>query len=168
MNELVRIQTQSETLDHLAAVRQRDEAPVFQPVQDALDTYLDSMYNRNREHRKNSGIDAQIMDCTRAFLGEYTPEKLAQIRQAGGSEVFMGLTGTKCRAGIAWLLDIFSSEEDKTWGLKPTPDPELPPQDEMRIVQGIQQVMFQRVQQLMAQSQEQGTPLEQVITPDVA
>lgn len=171
MNELVRISNQAETVELMRQERERarpDLADVATPVQDPLDQHLDSLYLRCREHRKNSGIDDQILNCTRAFLGEYTPEKLSQIRQTGGAEVYMGLTGTKCRAGIAWLLDIFSSEEDKTWGLKPTPEPDLSPSDETRIVQAAQQRMIERAQQIVAQAQEQGIPPEQAITPEIA
>ena len=167
MNELVGLKSQAETVESLNPSAGVEDSEALAPVQDELDQFLDSMYSRNREHRKQSGIDDKILSCSRAFLGEYSPEKLSEIKEADGSTVYVGLTGTKCRAGIAWLLDIFSSEEDKTWGLKHTPDPDISPTDEERIVTSARENLMRRVQQISADAEKQGVPEDQALSPDV-
>jgi hypothetical protein len=57
--------------------------------------------------------------------GEYDSGKLAEIRQFGGSEIFMRLTDAKCRACAAWITDVMAME--RPWDIAPTPKPDLPP-----------------------------------------
>lgn len=70
-------------------------------------------------------IEERIIDALRRRNGEYDPEKLAQIRSQGGSEIYMMLTSIKCRAAIAWVNDILFPAGDKPWKVGPTPIPEL-------------------------------------------
>ncbi|MBY6105017.1 hypothetical protein KUW19_00810 [Ferrimonas balearica] len=96
-------------------------------------------------------VQDRLMDCLRRRRGEYSSEKLAQIKKAGGAEVFMQITGSKCRAAKAWLADIFTSSGDRPWTLSPTPYPELPPQLKMQLVStAVQQAMQLGVPQEMA------------------
>ena len=67
----------------------------------------------------------RIIDALRRRNGEYAPDKLAQIRAQGGSEIYMMLTSIKCRAAIAWINDILFPAGDKPWKVSPTPIPEL-------------------------------------------
>ena len=70
-------------------------------------------------------IEELMLRSLRQRNGEYEPSKLAEIRQVGGSEVFLKLTEIKCRAAEAWLRDIEMDSGAPPWGLKPTPIPEL-------------------------------------------
>ena len=72
-------------------------------------------------------IEERIIDSLRRRNGEYDPEKLAQIRAQGGSEVFMMLTSIKCRAAEAWIKDVLFPAGDKPWDIVHTPLPELDP-----------------------------------------
>lgn len=78
-------------------------------------------------------IEERIVDSLRRRNGEYDPEKLAQIRAQGGSEVYMMLTSIKCRAAEAWINDVLFPAGDKPWEIVHTPLPELDP-DTMAVV----------------------------------
>jgi hypothetical protein len=84
--------------------------------------------------------------------GEYDPDKLAEIKEQGGSEIFIQLSSVKCRAATSWLRDtLLGTGADKPWGLDATPEPTLPPE----IVAGLQQ---QLTQQLMTHMEQGGVP----------
>ena len=70
-------------------------------------------------------IEERMIDALRRRNGEYAPDKLAQIRSQGGSEIYMMLTSIKCRAAIAWINDVLFPAGDKPWKIETTPIPEL-------------------------------------------
>lgn len=80
-------------------------------------------------------IERQMLRAMRQRNGEYEPDKLAQIRQMGGSEVFMMLTEVKCRAAESWLRDILLDTGEPPWDLEPTPLPDLSPDQEQELEQ---------------------------------
>jgi len=108
-----------------------------------LVAHINAVWDRNSQYRQESGIDERLIQALRQRENVYDPEKLSAIQAHGGSEAFMGVTGLKCRAGEAWLLDILSSLHDKSWTLQPTPIPDLPPD----IQQGIVETTLIEVQQ---------------------
>lgn len=90
-------------------------------------------------------IERQMLDAVRSRRGEYSPEKLAQIREQGGSEIYMMLFATKARQLKALLAEIFiGTGVDKCWTLRPSPKADLPPEVASQIMQGV----FEQVQQL--------------------
>ena len=83
-------------------------------------------------------IEKQMLDAVRSRRGEYSPEKLAQIKEQGGSEIYMMLFATKARQLKALLAEIFiGSGADKCWTLKPSPKADLPPEVASQIMQGV-------------------------------
>ena len=75
---------------------------------------------------------------------EYDPNKLAEIRDQGGSEIFMGIVSAKCRTATAWLRDtLLGQGQDKPWSLSATPIPEVPPD----VAQNMQNIMRQNLWQ---------------------
>ncbi len=73
-------------------------------------------------------IEEKMVDGLRRRNGEYSPQKLAQIKQQGGSEVFMMLTQIKCRAAEAWINDVLFPSGDKPWKVEATPIPDISPE----------------------------------------
>ena len=64
--------------------------------------------------------------------------KLSKIKQAGSSDVFIGITGIKCRAFESWVHDIYTNAKRKrTWSLKPTPIADLPKEEQTRIAASV-------------------------------
>lgn len=79
-----------------------------------------------RAKRAKERVDIRLLDCMRRRNGEYSPAKLAQIRQEGGSEIYMELTAVKCRAAASWIMDVLLSPLERAWGLEPTPVSDVP------------------------------------------
>lgn len=93
-----------------------------------------------------SAIDEVLLSCLRQRQGEYDPSELALMGNTS-IRTFYGITGTKCRAGEAWLNDILTASGERAWNLKPTPLPEVPDFVKNLIVQQIREEL-QRYGQL--------------------
>ena len=101
--------------------------------------------------------------CLRQRNGEYDPEKLAEIRKQGGSEIFMNLTSAKCRGASSWLRDtLMGAGADKPWAVGHSPIPELPSD----VMHRIHQELTAQIMQFMQMTGGVEPPLEQ--TRDLA
>lgn len=127
---------------------------------------------RNHRNSANSGpkesLNERLLAASRAFNGQYDPQKLAEIRKFGGSDVYAKIVAAKVRGATSLLREIYLGPE-KPWALEPTPDPEIPDPVEqdvakvlafeveglMRAGQPIDEVAIQqRAQQLMQQAHQ--------------
>lgn len=97
----------------------------------SLASYINQHFQNARDAKTQ--IEQDMIESLRQRRGEYDPAKLADIRNMGGSEIYMMLTSIKCRAAEAWIQDILIQPGDKTWAVKPTPVPEMPPHIEKMI-----------------------------------
>lgn len=81
------------------------------------------------EIAKSAKMDVthRLTDCLYRKKGEYSPTHLEKIKKAGVSDIYMQITGTKCRAAKSWLSDLFSPVGERPFTIEPTPIPELPP-----------------------------------------
>ena len=101
--------------------------------------------------RAKISIEEEMIEAARARKGEYSPEKLAKIRQAGGSEAYFNLTETKCRAAKAWIEDVVLQAGQKSWGLRPSPKPDLSPTERQKLSERIREAAI--TQAVMAEQQ---------------
>ena len=118
-------------------VREIEDAMNYNPMDDleeqeevaysSLASHISSVFQKNRDARRVNGIEEKLFSSLRAYNGHYDPQDLARIREAGGSEIYMNLTATKCRATMSWIRDFVVPARDQAWGLEPTIVPELPP-----------------------------------------
>lgn len=100
-------------------------------------------------------LEDRMLQCLRQRQGDYDPDKLADIKRQGGSEIFIQLTSVKCRAATSWLRDaLLGTGADKPWGLHSTPIPELPE----TVMQNLQQTMAQQLYQMALQGEQQPDP----------
>jgi hypothetical protein len=83
-------------------------------------------FGHNRDARRNSLVEEEMLDSLRAYNGEYNPEDLRKIKSTGGSEIFINITGVKARAAASWIRDILLPAKEKSWALQPTPEVDLP------------------------------------------
>ena len=96
-----------------------------------------------RDHKRNT-VEDRLSQCVRARNMEYEPSKLAEIREQGGSEIFMGIVSSKCRTATAWLRDtLLGTGADKPWSISATPIPDVPPD----VLQGMRRILDQNIQQ---------------------
>lgn len=133
--------------------RSRNERVQQQPLLTGLAQHVRSRWEAAKDAKVPH--EERMLRSMRQRMGQYDPDKLAEIRKQGGSELFVHLTSTKCRAASGWLRDSLSgSGAEKPWELKPTPKPDLPPE----VVLGLQQELSQQVQAYMQQTQQPPTP----------
>ena len=127
----------------------RDVQKQAEPLLTGLASHVRTRWDVARDAKHPH--EERMLRSLRMRNGEYDPDKLQEIRKQGGSEVFVHLTSTKCRAASGWLREsLLGSGEDKPWELRPTPNPDLPPE----VVQGLQQTMMQEVQMRMQEQMQ--------------
>lgn len=92
----------------------------------SLAGFIDNQFQQFVRHRDGaSGWTDRMLRALRTFNGQYDSAKLAEIKKFGGSDIYARLIATKCRGATSLLRDVYLNQE-KPWGLKPTPDPVLP------------------------------------------
>jgi hypothetical protein len=96
--------------------------------------YIRNRFQEWRNHRSYIRYNQRLNECLRAYKGEYSPEKLLDIRMMGGSDVFARMTTVKCRSVTALLSDIYLGGE-RSWELSPTPAPTVPVELDESIIQ---------------------------------
>jgi hypothetical protein len=122
---------------------------------DSLTSYIVRHFDANRRNRDDSRIEREIFNSLRAFNGEYNRQDLQRIKAAGGgSQIFMNLTATKCRAAKSWISDIVKPALGKPWSLEPTPVEDLP--KEMREM--LRNSLAKEFEALVASQQQQPQP----------
>ncbi len=97
--------------------------------------------------RAKIDIERQILANMRQRKGEYEPEKLAAIKAMKSSDVFMKITGVKCRNAKDWINDILFQPGTKPFDIEPTPLPEVPPWIENRVRARVLQVKLSELVQ---------------------
>lgn len=127
---ILRVVTPQELTDAENAANQQaanqNEAGEQDAWQQSLAGFINGEFQRFDRHRNSAqGWTDRITAAMEAFKGVYPPDKLAAIREFGGSEVYARVIATKCRGAASLLRDIYLNTE-KPWGLSPTPDPSLP------------------------------------------
>lgn len=95
--------------------------------------------------RAKNPIETIMLSAMRQRNGEYDPSKLQQIREQGGSEVFMMITEVKCRAAESWLRDILLEQGGPPWDLETSPIPNLSP----RQMSEVEQILGERIMELL-------------------
>jgi len=126
--------------------------------------------NRNAKIR----IEEDLLEDLRARNGRYHPQKLTQIRNQGGSEIYMMITATKQRAAASWIKDIIMPEDGKAWGIDPTTIPDLPQWAEKAVMQRVQETGLDQMgeqalrvalnTEMNAQAKTSGEAMEDKIT----
>ena len=57
-----------------------------------------------------SRVNRRLLNCLRRRRGEYSTEKLLAIQRQGGADVFMMITGAKCRTAKSWAVNSLDEE----------------------------------------------------------
>ena len=128
---------------------------------DPLIGFFMAIIDENRSHRETEGIDDALIEGEYRAQSKYPPQKLQEIRDFGGSEVFLGLTGVKNRAADAWIKEILTTDREQLWRIEPTPIVDIPkPLAEQMAEQAVV-----RIKQLQAEAEQAGTPLS--LTPEL-
>ena len=116
---------------------------------DQLAHHIRKLYWEFRKHRIHQNIHRRMLAAQLAYNGEYSAQKLAEIKQFGGSDVFARLTAIKCRGASAMLRDVYLSGE-RPWSIEPTPVPDIPAD----ILAQVDMLVSSEVQNLLQNGQE--------------
>jgi len=112
-------------------------------------------------------IEDEMLRALRQRNGQYEPDKLSQIKQQGGSEIYMMITEVKCRAAESWLRDILLDSGTPPWDIVPTPIPDLSPLDR-REIQDIfaSEVLTMLQENQKAPSKEEMAQIKEMVSQD--
>ena len=103
----------------LEAAAQRESAQTqMTPMVQGLAAHVRRRWEVMRDHKRDT-IEDRLSKCVRARNMEYDPAKMAEIREQGGSEIFMGIVSTKCRTATC-LLYTSPSPRDRTRSRMPS------------------------------------------------
>src|SRR6056297_1521775 len=83
---------ESEQAKAEADARERQRRPVIT----SLSGYVRDCWEAAKEAKQK--VETEMIDSLRRRNGVYSPDKLADIQEQGGSEIFMMLTDEKCAA----------------------------------------------------------------------
>lgn len=121
-----------------------------------LGAFIRTRYEMFRNHRNDSaaGWSNRLLVAMRAFNGMYDPNKLAEIRKFGGSEVYARMIAMKCRGASSLLRDVYLSPE-RSWGLAPPADPDVPEE----ILQQVNSLVQAEIAQVQALGQQIGVDM---------
>jgi len=123
--------------------RERAEKLQMEPLTQSLVQHVRKCWMNARDAKRNT-VETRMLKSVRARRGEYDPEKLSQIREMGGSEVYAMLTSVKCRAAASWLRDVLlANGTEKPWTIDATPVPELPPSINSAIIERLANEIYE-------------------------
>lgn len=120
-----------------------------------LDAYIESCW-QSAKTAKEMNVEPDMLEDIRQRNGVYSDTKLQEIRQQGGSEIFMQLTNVKCRAFESWLTDLLLPSGERPFTLKAPPmDDDIPSEVKTQIYNATMTELAQAVQSGLYVSQQQ-------------
>lgn len=129
---LISIQSAGELLKQDQDAIKEAEDEQSQPIILSLASHIKTVW-QDHKSAKEQDIEPRLLKCLRLRKGVYDSMTKANITAQGGTDVFIKLTKTKCRAAKSWMKDIFLAQE-KPFAVIPTPIPELQGDAEQRVV----------------------------------
>ena len=110
-----------ESLELIPGARRHDaakEEQLSRPIA-KLAEYIRECWSTNKGHKAD--IQRIMHECSKQRAGEYD-----DASRYDGIDIFINITGLKCRAAEAWLKDVLVNAADQPWTIEPTRIPELP------------------------------------------
>ena len=127
------------------AVSKAVEAQQAMPVLSGLSGHIRNFWTQAENAKRV--VEQRMLEAMYARRGEYTAERLARIQQAKQPAIYMMLAASKMRQVESLLRDVLlGTGSDKPWTLRPTPSPELPPEEAMKVMQAVQMELTQALQ----------------------
>jgi len=130
----------------------------------SIASHVQQVFQDNKDARTTSEVERKMLESLRAYNGHYDPEDRAKIKESGGSDIYMNLTPTKCRAAMSWIRDILMPAKEQAWSLSPTPIPDVPEEVRLKIEQAMGEIakLPQPTQMMQAtQSLQETTKMKQ-------
>lgn len=126
-------------LQREAREKAKAEDAAAMPEASDLGSFIRTRYEMFRNHRNNSaaGWSNRLLVAMRSFNGMYDPNKVAEIQKFGGSQIYARMIAQKCRGASSLLRDVYLAPE-RSWGLAPPADPDVPEAIAAQISQFVQ------------------------------
>jgi hypothetical protein len=134
-SDLVRMEKEAATADEDARVA--NNSPLLQ----GISAHVTEAWANARDAKQQ--VLNRLQRAHRARIGEYDPDKLADIAAFGGSMEYARVTANKIRIVEAWLRDVFLGQTDRPWAIDPTPKPNIPPDAEEQVRMAVSQQVAQ-------------------------
>lgn len=99
-----------------------------------LAAHIKKQYQYFKWHRTQFKLHDRYLNALRAYNGQYDPQKMGQISEFGGSDVYARITTVKCRGASALLRDVYLNSKNP-WQIEPSPVPSLPDDVQQSITQ---------------------------------
>lgn len=95
-------------------------------LRDALAGFVSEL-EREAERRvgRRVSLEKRWLEDLRQYHGVYEPEIIKELKAQSKSELFINVTRPKTNTAEARLSDMLFPTDDKNWGIKPTPVPQL-------------------------------------------
>jgi hypothetical protein len=123
------------------ANEQRLQLEQAKPEIQGLAGYVRSCWQLARQAKQR--VEQEMLEALQSRRGHYTAEKAAELKQQGGSMIYMMVMATKARGAGALMRDVLVGTGDaKPWTLTRTPVPELPPDVEAQIVNSVAEEVY--------------------------
>ena len=138
------VSVQPRSLARIGGVQQGqpEMVPVTADAINPLAGYVQQCFSDAKLAKES--VTARLLKCERQRRGEYDPDILSEIREAGSNEIYMMLTDIKCRAAAAWMADVMTGGgKNDTFTVRPTAEPDLPDEVRNEVIQAV----FQEIQQ---------------------
>lgn len=130
--------------DRAKAVADREASQPSLYLIDNISSYIETCWEEAKAAKATP--ERKMMESLRQRSGEYDADVLQAIQQMGGSEVYVLLTSTKCRAAEAWINDVLRPVTEYPFSIDPTPVAEIPGDIMEKIKGEVYQVSAQVVQ----------------------
>lgn len=145
MAGILQVVSPQQVSDYEAEVQAQRTPPEPAIEMEGLVAIIRREFHDARNARYVNGISQRLIEAQRTYRGQYSPNKLKDIKAFGGSEVYSRVTPTKCRGATSVLRDLYLSGTEPPWELTPTPVPTLP-EDINAAVSGLVQSEVQSMQ----------------------
>ena len=107
-----------------AAALEAQEA-ASKPDLTPLAEYVEACWVAAKQH-KDQWVTERLLQCKRQVKGEYSPDKVTQLKDLGGCQQYFNISKTKSNAAASWLRDVIEQAGETPWRLEATPTPTLP------------------------------------------
>ena len=124
------------------ATRQDEQA---QQVGDNFAVFVNGCAQAATSARAATGVDQRLLESQRAWMGRYSADKLAQLKEAGISTRFLNITGEKASQVEAAIREVVLPAYERPFGIAPRKRPQLPPMD----MEPLGQMVMQRAMEMM-------------------
>lgn len=103
-----------------------DMTPEQEAAQDQLAGFVGRLEEEaDRRVKLRDPVEQRWLADLRQYHGQYDDITAKKLNEAADSQVFVNLTRPKTNAFLARLSDLLFPTDDRNWGIKPTPVPEM-------------------------------------------